>query len=140
MKPQLPPIPSPSATPRQHQVALPHPATPIAATNSQQLPGLPKSFYACPEQEAAPDLIDCLLLKLQPTGEFLLGVIAETEAYYLSEHISIESPLSGTRLQCVLEEQMDQGWQQNAKHFVDALAKKCISRAQQRRGLLWGWK
>jgi hypothetical protein len=79
-------------------------------------------------------------LKLQPTGEFLLGVIAETEAYYLSERISIESPMSGTRLQCVLEEQMDQGWQQNAKHFVDTLGNKSIGRAQQRRWLLWGWK
>jgi hypothetical protein len=48
------------------------------------------------------------MLKLQPTGEFLRGVIAETEAYYLSEHTSIESPMGGTKLQYDLEEKIAQ--------------------------------
>jgi DNA-3-methyladenine glycosylase len=59
----------------------PYLATPVATTNSQQIPSLPQSFFARPAKEVAPDLTGCLLVKLQPTGEQLWGVIVETEAY-----------------------------------------------------------
>jgi DNA-3-methyladenine glycosylase len=42
---------------------------------------LPQSFFARPAEQVAPDLIGCLLVKRQPSGELLWGVIVETEAY-----------------------------------------------------------
>ncbi|WP_438983618.1 DNA-3-methyladenine glycosylase [Vulcanococcus sp.] len=42
---------------------------------------LPKSFFARPAAQVAPDLIGCLLVKRQADGELLWGVIVETEAY-----------------------------------------------------------
>jgi len=53
-------------------------ATPIATTPSQHLP---QSFFARPAELVAPDLIGCLLVKRQPSGELLWGVVVETEAY-----------------------------------------------------------
>ena len=81
MLPVSPILNSPSAT-RQHHSALPHKATPIATTPSQHLP---QSFFARPAEQVAPELIGCLLVKRQPTGELLWGVIVETEAYCQSE-------------------------------------------------------
>ena len=49
-------------------------ATPIA-TN------LPNSLFARPAEVVAPELIGCLLVKRQASGELLWGVIVETEAY-----------------------------------------------------------
>jgi DNA-3-methyladenine glycosylase len=46
---------------------------------------LPGSFFCRPAQAVAPDLIGCLLVKRQPSGELLWGVIVETEAYCQSE-------------------------------------------------------
>ena len=42
---------------------------------------LPQSFFARPAEHVAPDLIGCLLVKRQPSGDLLWGVIVETEAY-----------------------------------------------------------
>ena len=53
-------------------------ATPIATKPTQHLP---QSFFARPAEEVAPELIGCLLVKRQPSGELLWGVIVETEAY-----------------------------------------------------------
>jgi len=78
-------IHSPSPEPCQHPWAFPCQATPIATTTSQQLPALPQSFFARPAVQVAPDLIGCLLVKRQPDGEQLWGVIVETEAYSQEE-------------------------------------------------------
>jgi len=43
------------------------------------------SFFASPAAQVAPELIGCLLVKRQPNGELLWGVIAETEAYSQEE-------------------------------------------------------
>jgi DNA-3-methyladenine glycosylase len=61
-------------------IALPQ-ATPIATTTSQHLPALPQSFFCRPAEQVAPELIGCLLVKRQASGELLWGVIMETEAY-----------------------------------------------------------
>ena len=53
-------------------------ATPIATTPSQHLP---QSFFCRPAELVAPELIGCLLVKRQLSGELLWGVIVETEAY-----------------------------------------------------------
>ena len=55
-----------------------HTATPIATNLSQHLP---QSFFARPAELVAPELIGCLLVKRQLSGELLWGVIVETEAY-----------------------------------------------------------
>ena len=57
-------------------------ATPIAADHP---PALSRSFFVRPCELVAPDLIGCLLVKRQPSGELLWGVIVETEAYSQSE-------------------------------------------------------
>ena len=57
-------------------------ATPIATTLSQHLT---QSFFCRPAEVVAPDLIGCLLVKRQPSGELLWGVIVETEAYSQDE-------------------------------------------------------
>ena len=46
---------------------------------------LPKAFFARPAEQVAPELIGCLLVKRQASGELLWGVIVETEAYCQSE-------------------------------------------------------
>ncbi len=46
---------------------------------------LPGSFFARPAQAVAPELIGCRLVKRQPSGALLWGVIVETEAYCQSE-------------------------------------------------------
>ena len=60
-------------------VASQSPKPPPIATNLSQR--LPLSFFARPAEQVAPELIGCLLVKRQPTGELLWGVIVETEAY-----------------------------------------------------------
>ncbi len=60
-------------------------ATPIATTPSQHLSALSQSFFARPAEQVAPDLIGCLLVKRQASGELLRGVIVETEAYSQEE-------------------------------------------------------
>ncbi len=57
----------------------------MATTLSQRLPALPQLFFARPAELVAPELIGCLLVKRQPTGELLWGVIVATEAYCQSE-------------------------------------------------------
>jgi len=57
-------------------------ATPTAITPSQHLP---QSFFARPAELVAPELIGCLLVKRQPNGELLWGVVVETEAYSQEE-------------------------------------------------------
>jgi len=52
-----------------------------ATTPSQHLQALPPSFFARPAEVVAPELIGCLLVNRQPSGELLWGVIVETEAY-----------------------------------------------------------
>jgi DNA-3-methyladenine glycosylase len=42
---------------------------------------LPQSFFCRHAEQVAPELIGCLLVKCQPSGELLWGVIVETEAY-----------------------------------------------------------
>ena len=42
---------------------------------------LPKAFFARPAEQLAPELIGCLLVKRQASGELLWGVIVEAEAY-----------------------------------------------------------
>ena len=61
----------------QQPLAHPYTATPLATTLSQHLP---HAFFARPAEVVAPELIGCLLVKRQPTGELLWGVIVETEA------------------------------------------------------------
>ena len=46
---------------------------------------LPKAFFARPAEQVALELIGCLLVKRQATGELLWGVIVETGAYSQSE-------------------------------------------------------
>jgi len=45
----------------------------------------PLSFFARPAEVVAPELIGCLLVKRQPNGELLWGVVVETEAYSQEE-------------------------------------------------------
>ena len=63
--------------------ALNHP--PPAALPPPAAPALPPSFFCRPAEVVAPALIGCLLVKRQPTGELLWGVIVETEAYSQEE-------------------------------------------------------
>ncbi|MFM8260477.1 MAG: DNA-3-methyladenine glycosylase, partial [Vulcanococcus sp.] len=42
---------------------------------------IPQRFFARPAEVVAPELVGCLLVKRQPKGELLWGVIVETEAY-----------------------------------------------------------
>ena len=67
-----------SSKPPHQPSALADTATPIATTHSQHLT---HSFFARPAELVAPELIGCLLVKRQATGELLWGVIVETEAY-----------------------------------------------------------
>jgi len=57
-------------------------ATPIVTTPYRHLP---PSLFARPAELVAPQLIGCLLVKRQPNGELLWGVIVETEAYSQEE-------------------------------------------------------
>ena len=47
---------------------------------------LPQSFIVRPAEQVAPELIECLLVKQQPSGELLWNVIMETVAYSQEEH------------------------------------------------------
>ena len=60
-------------------------ATPIATATSQPFPALSQAFFARAAEQVAPDLIGCLLVKRQPSGELLWGAIVETEAYSQEE-------------------------------------------------------
>jgi len=60
-------------------------ATPITTTPTQHLQALPQSFFARPAELVAPELIGCLMVKLQPNGKLLWGVVVETEAYCQEE-------------------------------------------------------
>ncbi|MFN9385651.1 MAG: DNA-3-methyladenine glycosylase, partial [Cyanobacteriota bacterium] len=44
-------------------------------------PALPRRFFSRPAEVVAPELIGCLLVRRQPSGALLWGVIVETEAY-----------------------------------------------------------
>ena len=57
-------------------------ATPIATTLSHSLP---YAFFCRPAEQVDPELIGCLLVKRQPSGELLRAVIVETEAYSQEE-------------------------------------------------------
>ena len=57
----------------------------MVTTTAQHLPALPQSFFARPAEVVAPELIGCLLVKRQPCGSLLQGVIVETEAYSQAE-------------------------------------------------------
>ena len=52
---------------------------------SKNFPALPKSFFCRPAEVVGPELIGCLLVKRQLSGELLWGVIVETEAYSQDE-------------------------------------------------------
>ncbi len=52
---------------------------------SNSLAIIPKDFFSRPSQKVAPDLIGCSLVKRMPNGDFLSGVIVETEAYSQEE-------------------------------------------------------
>ena len=49
------------------------------------LPALSPAFFARAAEQVAPDLVGCLLVKRQPSGELLWGAIVETEAYSQEE-------------------------------------------------------
>jgi DNA-3-methyladenine glycosylase len=46
---------------------------------------LPGRFFARPAEVVAPELLGCLLVRRQPCGALLWGVVVETEAYCQSE-------------------------------------------------------
>ncbi len=54
-------------------------------STSHNFPVLPQSCFARPAEQVAPDLIGFLLVKRQPDGELLWGVLVETEAYSQDE-------------------------------------------------------
>ena len=54
-------------------------------TAVQYRQALSQAFFCRPAEQVAPDLIGCLLVTRQPTGELLWGVIVETEAYSQEE-------------------------------------------------------
>ena len=61
-------------------------STPLATQPiSKNFPALPKSFFCRPAEVVGPELIGCLLVKRQLSGELLWGVIVETEAYSQDE-------------------------------------------------------
>ena len=57
----------------------------MAITHSHSFPALPQNFFAHPAEVVAPDLIGYLLVKREPNGDLLWGVIVETEAYSQDE-------------------------------------------------------
>jgi DNA-3-methyladenine glycosylase len=57
----------------------------VNASGRPGLPALPQAFFARPAEVVAPELIGCLLVKRQPSGELLWGVLVETEAYSQAE-------------------------------------------------------
>lgn len=58
---------------------------PLAASWFSGASALPRRFFARPAEVVAPALIGCLLVKRQPSGELLWGVLVETEAYSQEE-------------------------------------------------------
>ncbi|KZR74249.1 DNA-3-methyladenine glycosylase [Prochlorococcus marinus] len=60
--------------------------TPIATEPiAKDFPALSRSFFYRPAEVVGPELIGCLLVKRQASGELLWGVIVETEAYSQEE-------------------------------------------------------
>nr|WP_083797919.1 DNA-3-methyladenine glycosylase [Synechococcus sp. CB0205] len=57
----------------------------MASTPSQHLSALPQSFFSRPAQAVAHELIGCRLVKREPSGALLWGVIVGTEAYSQEE-------------------------------------------------------
>lgn len=53
----------------------------FALRTSQDPPALPRRFFSRPADVVAPELVGCLLVRSQPSGDLLWGVIVETEAY-----------------------------------------------------------
>lgn len=51
----------------------------------RHVPGLSRAFFARPAEQVAPELVGCRLIKAEPDGGLLWGVIVETEAYCQSE-------------------------------------------------------
>ena len=67
-------------------------ATPRVNRHSQNLP---QSFFACPAEQVASELIGYLLVKRQPSGVMLLGAIVEMDGYCQSVATNpMISPLS----------------------------------------------
>ena len=64
-----------------------HSLSPLQSTSKaiKTLPAIPQSFFCRPAEVVAPELIGCLLVKRQPSGDLLWGVIVETEAYSQEE-------------------------------------------------------
>jgi len=54
---------------------------PQGHAHGQEPPALPRRFFSRPAEAVAPELIGCLLVRRQPSGALLWGVIVETEAY-----------------------------------------------------------
>jgi len=73
-------------------------ATPIA---TKTLSALPQSFFARPAELLAPELIGCLLVKRQPNGELLWGVVVETEADSQEEPVGITNTCSPPCVSCI---------------------------------------
>ena len=46
---------------------------------------LSSSFFERPEEVVGPDLIGCRLVKRQPDGSLLWGVVVETETYFCQQ-------------------------------------------------------
>ena len=46
---------------------------------------LSSSFFARPAEVVGPELIGCRLVKRQPDGSLLWGVVVETETYFCQE-------------------------------------------------------
>ncbi|MEB3172763.1 MAG: DNA-3-methyladenine glycosylase, partial [Cyanobacteriota bacterium] len=57
----------------------------LGLSQPSHLPALPRRFFARPAEQVAPELIGCRLVKRQPGGDLLWGVIVETEAYSQSD-------------------------------------------------------
>ncbi len=63
----------------------PPPCSRHGLSRSTAIPALPSGFFRRPAEVVAPELIGCLLVKCQPSGVLLWGVLVETEAYCQSE-------------------------------------------------------
>ena len=76
-KPPIPVIPRGRGSRAGATADVPEPA--LLARHEP--PALPRPFFSRPAEVVAPELIGCLLVRRQPSGALLWGVIVETEAY-----------------------------------------------------------